>query len=107
MNCQNHFEQLKPLIKEVIVSHHFKRDLSDFDTNLITDCKHDQFTRLHKFEKTIHGHHLFRALKDKTHIAYVIDKDHRLIFLRAFKNYKEYGKFLSNDKNIMHVIENS
>ena len=105
INCHDHFQQLRPLIKEIIVTHHFKRDLPDFNTSQIVDCDHSSFTRLHKFEETIDGNHLFRAIKGETHIIYAIDKNHRLIFLRAFTNFKDYKKFLNKKKEIISLIE--
>jgi len=106
INCHEYFEEVRPLIKEVIVSHHFKRDAPDFDTNLIVDCQHEFFTRLHKLEEKIDGNHIFRAVKDGVHIVYAVDVNHRLIFLRAFKNFEEYEKFLSNSKKIKEMISN-
>ena len=104
-NCHDHFEQFKPSIKEVIITKHFKRDFPDFDTDLILDSKHEHFTRLHKYEENIEGNHIFRALKDKIHIVYAIDKSHNLIFLRVFHNFKEYMKFLDNKKIILKMIK--
>ncbi len=106
INCHDHFQQLRPLVNDVVVSKHFKRDAPDFNINLILDCEHMHFTRLHKFEETIEGNHIFRALKDKMHIVYAIDKNHRLIFLRAFNNFGSYKKFLNEKKEIMNMIEN-
>jgi len=105
INCHEYFEKLKPSIKEVILTHHFKKDAPDFDTNLIVDCKHEYFAHLHKFEETIGGNHIFRALKDKIHVVYVIDKKHRLIFLRAFSNFNEYQRFLKDKKRILESLE--
>jgi hypothetical protein len=107
LNCTDHFHQLKPHIKEIIISHHFKKDAPDFDTDLITGCSHDNFTKLHKFEKTIHGHHIFRALKEKIHYVYAIDKDYRLVFLRAFHNYAKYSTFLNYHNAILNTISTS
>ena len=104
VNCHEYFEELRPLIKEVIVSHHFKKDAPDFDINLVSDCQHEYFTRLHKFEETVDGNHIFRAVKDKMHVVYAIDKEHRLIFLRAFKNFGEYKRFLMDKKRIKEMI---
>jgi len=105
VNCHNHFEQLRPLVKEVIVSKHFLKDAPDFDVSSITDCKHEYFIRLHKFEETINGNHIFRAIKGRTHFVYAIDKNHSLIFLRAFDNLKEYEKFLMDKRKILDMIE--
>jgi len=103
--AENHFEQFKPSIKKVIITHHFKKDLPDFDASLILDSKHEHFTRLHKYEENIEGNHIFRALKNKTHIVYAVDRSHNLIFLRAFHNFTEYMKFLDNKKKILGIIE--
>jgi hypothetical protein len=43
---------------------------------------------------------VFRAKKDGIHIVYCVDKKMRIIFLRAFRNYSEYGNFLGNRKGI-------
>jgi len=102
---ENHFEQFRPLINKVIKTRHFERDLPNFDTDLILDSKHEHFTRLHKYEENIEGNHIFRALKDKIHIVYAVDKNHNLIFLRAFHNFREYMKFLDNKKIILEIIE--
>jgi len=96
----DHFHQLREGVTEVIVTKHFKRDAPGFDTNLILDNEHKEFTHLHKFEENVEGHHIFRALQNKTHFVYAITNDHRLVFLRAFYNFKEYKKFLENKKDI-------
>jgi len=106
INCQDHFHQLKPSISEIIISKHFKKDAPDFDIELVLGCSYDSFTKLHKFEKNIHGHHIFRALKDKVHYVYAIDKNHRLVFLRAFHNFSKYNRFLDDDKAIARMIDN-
>jgi len=75
INCHDHFEQLRPNIKEVIISHHFHHDIKDFQTSLILDIKHEHFTRLPKFEETFDPIHIFRALKDRVNIVYAIKDD--------------------------------
>lgn len=100
-----HFSRLQPLITEVVVSKHFSRDAPGFDVNLVLDSRHEHFTHLHKLEETIEGNHVFRALADHTHIVYAVDKKHRLIFLRAFKKFKQYEKFLEDKKLILRMIE--
>lgn len=105
LNCHEHFKQLRPYIKEIIVSKHFLRDAPDFNTSLIFDCEHENFTKLHKFEETIDGNHVFRAITGKMHYVYAIDKGKRLIFLRAFSNFKDYKKFLNEKKLILRIIQ--
>lgn len=97
---------LRPQVKEVLVSKNFKCDCEDFDINFVVDCKHEYFTKLHKFEEKIDGNYIFRALNHHKHIVYCIDKDFRLIFLRVFSNFKEYKKFLEDKKAILKIIEN-
>jgi hypothetical protein len=105
VNCHSHFRQAHPNIKEVITTGHFIKDAPDFNTRIITDCQHENASMLHKFEETINGNHIFRALVQGRHIVYAIDKNNRLIFLRAFRNFKEYEKFLTDKKQILKVIE--
>jgi len=104
VNYQNHFDQLRSSIKQVLVTKHFRRDAPDFDTSLVLDSAHEHFTHLHKFEENVSGNHIFRALKDGVHIVYAVDKKHRLIFLRAFKNFKKYESFLEHKKKILRLI---
>jgi len=102
----DHFHQFKPNITEVILTKHFHRDAPGFDTKVVTDCEHDNCTHLHKYEENVHGNHVFRALWNRQHIVYAIDSEHRLIFLRAFHNFKEYKKFLEDKKDIVKIIQN-
>ena len=105
LGCRSHFQQLRPVITEVLVSKHFLHDMPEFDTSLIVDCRHQHFTILHRLEETIQGNHIFRALYKHHHIVYAVDKKHRLIFLRAFGNFKAYLKFLDDRKKIVDMIE--
>ena len=107
INCHNHFYESRPLIKKVIITHHFKKDFTDYEDIVkdILDCSHTNFIELHKFEEHIDRNLIFRAKKDRLHFVYAIDKEKRLIFLRAFHNFKEYEKFLSNKKEIGNMIE--
>jgi hypothetical protein len=105
INCNDHFECLRPLVKEIIVTKIFLKEAPGFNVNSIIECEHAYFRELHKFEELIDGNYIFRALRDKTHIVYVIDRNHRLIFLRAFKNFKVYKRFLEDKKGILHLIE--
>jgi hypothetical protein len=104
-NCHEIFQKLRPNIKKIIISKHFKKDAPNFNINLILDSEHEYFTRLHKFEETINGNHIFRALKKGNHIVYSINSD-TLIFLRAFKNFKTYKKFLDNKQQLKKMIKN-
>jgi len=100
---------IRPLIKTVVVSNHFIRDLKDEkETHSIVsgvlDCSNADFSELHKFEENIDGNLIFRAKKEGIHIVYGVDKRMRIMFLRAFKNYGEYGKFLEDKKEIKKMI---
>jgi mRNA-degrading endonuclease RelE of RelBE toxin-antitoxin system len=110
INCNSHFMELRPLLKEVVVSKHFKRDLKDKERinsiiKNILDCSNLEFTELHKFEENIEGNMIFRAKKENMHIIYCIDKNMRIIFLRAIKNFDEYRRLLENKKELKLMIE--
>jgi len=101
----------RPLIRGVVVSKHFIRDLKDEEKinsiiQNILDCSHLDFNELHKFEEHVNGNLIFRARKEQLHIVYCIDeKKTRIIFLRALKNFTEYKKFLEKKKEIKKMIE--
>jgi len=110
INCNSHFMRVRPLLKEVTISKHFKRDLKDKERinsiiKNILDCSNLEFTELHKFEENIEGNMIFRAKKENMHIIYCIDKNMRIIFLRAIKNFDEYRRLLENKKEIKAIIE--
>ena len=100
---------IRPSIKAAVVSKRFMKDLKDDKeaksiVNEILDCSNINYSELHKFEENIDGYLIFRAKKEGTHIVYCVDKEMQLIFLRAFKNYKEYEKFLEDKKEIKRLI---
>ena len=100
---------LRPLLKEIVVSKHFKRDLKDEEKissiiKSILDCSHMEFNELHKFEENIEGVLIFRAKKENLHIIYCIDKSMRIIFLRAIRNFDEYKRLLDDKKEIKLMI---
>ena len=110
INCNSHFIRVRPLLKEIIVSKHFIRDLKDKEKinsiiKNILDCSHLEFHELHKFEENINGNLVFRARKGNLHIVYCVDKKMRIIFLRAIKNFDEYKKFLENKRVIKRIVE--
>jgi mRNA-degrading endonuclease RelE of RelBE toxin-antitoxin system len=109
LNCHSHFMAVRPLIKAAFVSRHFIKDLKDEEemksiVNDVLDCSNMDFFELHKFEENINGNLIFRAKKAGMHIVYAIDKQMRIVFLRAFKNYGEYEKFLEDKKEIKKMI---
>jgi mRNA-degrading endonuclease RelE of RelBE toxin-antitoxin system len=109
INCHNHFMTIRPLLRTVVISKHFVRDLKDREevdsiVSDVLDCSNVDFTELHKFEEDVDGNLIFRAKKDGIHLVYGVDKKMRIIFLRAFKNYSEYKKFLENKKEIEKMI---
>jgi hypothetical protein len=53
----------------------------------------------------VDGSMIFRAKKERVHIVYCVDKKLRIIFLRAFKNYSTYARFLGDKKEIKRMIE--
>ena len=109
INCHTHFMRIRPSIKNIVVSRHFARDLKNEKEmgsiiKEVLDCSDLGFTELHKFEEHIEGNLVFRAKKEKLHIVYCIDKKRRIIFLRAFRNFSEYKKFLDDKKEIRKMI---
>jgi hypothetical protein len=109
INCHSHFMNIRPRIETLVVSKHFIRDLKDKEemdsiVSGVLDCSNIDFNELHKFEEDIDGNLVFRAKKEGTHIVYCVDKKMRIIFLRAFRNYSEYGKFLEDRKEIKKMI---
>ena len=108
--CNSHFMRVRPMIKEVVISKHFKRDLKDEKKiksiiKNILDCSHMEFHEMHKFEENINDNLIFRARKDKMHIVYCVTKDRKIIFLRAIKNYDDYKKFLEDKKLIKKMLK--
>ncbi len=99
----SHFDQLYPSLKGYEITSHFKRDVGTLEgaekiAQNILDSNHEAFEELHKFEEVIHGNHVFRAKINKEHYVYLITKEHRLIFVRAFKNFSKYKKYLEEKK---------
>ena len=108
-NCNSHFMKVRPSIRTVAVSRRFIKDLKDQEMansimKDVLDCSHLEFHELHKFEKNIDGNLIFRAKKEKTHIVYGVERNMRIIFLRAMKNFTQYKKFLEDTKEILRMI---
>ena len=104
IDIQNHFLRLRPQVKEVFLTKHFKRDVKDVyeEESLIRsvmDSSHEDFTELHKFEEKINDMSIFRAKRGTHHIVYCIDGQ-RLVFLRMVRNFEEYRLFLEEKKEI-------
>jgi mRNA-degrading endonuclease RelE of RelBE toxin-antitoxin system len=109
LNCHSQFMAVRPHIKIVVVTKRFFRDLRDEEkakaiVRDVLDCSNSDFYELHKFEKHVNGCMIFRAKKEGLHIVYCVDKNMRLIFMRVFKNFKEYEKFLDDNKEISKLI---
>jgi mRNA-degrading endonuclease RelE of RelBE toxin-antitoxin system len=109
INCNSHFMKVRPSIRTVAVSRRFIKDLKDQEMadsiiKDVLDCSHLEFHELHKFEKNIDGNLIFRAKKEKAHIVYGVDKNLRIIFLRAMQNFTQYKKFLEDTKEISRMI---
>lgn len=106
--CNSHFMKVRPLIKEVVISKHFRRDMKDENkiesiVKKIMDCSHMEFHEMHKFEENIDDNLIFRARKGNMHIVYCVTKDRKMIFLRAVRNYDEYKKLLE-DKGMLKKL---
>lgn len=111
-NCTSHFMTVRPLIKGVVVSKRFVKDLKDEEevnsiVNSVLQCSHLEFHELHKFEENVDRNLIFRARKGDLHVVYCVNPQMRLIFLRAITNFTEYKKFLENRKEIKMMIERS
>jgi mRNA-degrading endonuclease RelE of RelBE toxin-antitoxin system len=108
-NCHSHFTAVRHLIKSVVISKHFLRDLRNEEevrsiVHDILDCSNAGFTELHKFEESVDGALIFRAKKEGVHFVYCVDKNMRIVFMRAFRNYGEYERFLGDKKEIRKMI---
>lgn len=105
--CNSHFKQLQPSIKGYKTSKHFPRDIKNSEEVIksILSCEHSCFTELHKFEKKVGDLTVFRAKIAGTHIVYAINDKKMLFFLRAFKNFRDYSRFLENDKEIENLAD--
>jgi mRNA-degrading endonuclease RelE of RelBE toxin-antitoxin system len=100
---------VRPHIKSVVVTKRFFKDLKDGEkakaiVRGILDCSNADFNELHKFEEHVNGYMIFRAKKEGMHIVYCVDKNMRIIFMRVFKNFKEYEKFLDDKREISKLI---
>jgi mRNA-degrading endonuclease RelE of RelBE toxin-antitoxin system len=75
---------IRPLIRSVVISKHFIRNLKDEKElnrviNDILNFSHSEFNELHKFEEHINGNLIFRAKKGHLHIVYCLNKKERKI----------------------------
>ena len=109
LNCHNHFMAVRPHITSVVVTKRFIKDMKDIEkakelVRDILDCANTDFNELHKFEQHVAGCMIFRAKKEGMHIVYCVDKNMRIIFMRVFKNFKEYEKFLDDKKELTKFI---
>jgi mRNA-degrading endonuclease RelE of RelBE toxin-antitoxin system len=101
---------LRPHITSVVVTKRFFKDMKDNDKAKalirdVLDCSNADFNELHNFEQHVAGCMIFRAKKEGMHIVYCDDKNMRIIFMRVFKNFKQYEKFLNDKKEISKLIQ--
>ncbi len=109
LNCQKRFMALRPLLSAVVVTERFLRDFKDDPTakavvSEVLACFTVGYSELHQFEGTADGVLVFRAKKAGVHSVYVVDKKLRVIFLRAFRNFGEYGRFLADKKALKKML---
>jgi len=109
VNCHSHFLALRPYITGVVVTKRFLKDLretgeSEAIVDEVLDCSETSFTELHKFEENVDGNLVFRAKKEGKHFVYCVDRNKRLVFLRAFRNFKEYERFLEDKRAISNLV---
>jgi mRNA-degrading endonuclease RelE of RelBE toxin-antitoxin system len=109
VNGHSHFMAVRPHITSVVVTKRFFKDLKDKEkakaiVRDVLDCSNADFYELHKFEEHVNGNMIFRAKKEGMHIVYCVDKNMRIIFMRVFKNFKEYETFLDDKKEVNKFI---
>ncbi len=97
-----HLMTIRPHIRNVVFTKRFFRDLKDEKKankflESILDCSYADFNVLHKFEELINRSKVFRAKTGKRSIVCCVDKNKRIIFMRVFKNFKRYKKFIEVD----------
>lgn len=103
--CSSHFKNLRSHISGYKISKHLAKELEDHQEIIpkILACETECFSELHKFEEKIGGIYIFRAKIDKVHIVYAVDTK-TVLFLRAFKNFNDYTRFLEDKKGIIKLI---
>jgi len=109
LNCHSHFLAVRPNIRGVVVTKRFLKDLKNEEkaksiVRDVLDCSNTDFYELHKFEEHVAGCMIFRAKTEGMHIVYCVDKNLRIIFMRVFKNFKEYEKFLDDKKEVSKLV---
>ena len=109
LNCHSHFMAVRPHLTSVVVTKRFFKDIKDEEkakeiVEDVLDCSNADFNELHKFEEHVNGCMIFRAKKEGMHIVYCVDKNMRIIFMRVFKNFKEYEKFLDDKREMGKLI---
>jgi len=109
LNCHSHFMAVRPHIRSIVVTKRFFKDLKDEEkakaiVKDVLDCSNADFNELHKFEEHVAGCMIFRAKTEGMHIVYCVDKNMKIIFMRVFKNFKEYEKFLDDKKEVSKLI---
>jgi mRNA-degrading endonuclease RelE of RelBE toxin-antitoxin system len=108
INCHSHFMSVRPHLTSAIVTKRFFKDVKNREkarslVEGILDCSDTDFNELHKFEEHINDCMIFRAKKEGMHIVYCVNKEMQIIFLRAFRNFKTYEKFLRDKKEISQL----
>ena len=106
MECSSHFMHLRQSVLGYKISNKFEKELENYQeiVGKIMSCDAACFTELHKFEEKISDISIFRAKIDRVHIVYAIDKTGNAYFLRAFRNFSMYERFLGNKKEIVKLI---
>jgi mRNA-degrading endonuclease RelE of RelBE toxin-antitoxin system len=112
LNCHSHFMAVRPHITSVVVSKRFFKDMRDIEeakelVRDVLDCVNTDFSELHKFEQHVADCMIFRAKKKGMHIVYCVDKNMRIIFMRVFKNFQQYEKFLDDKKEIRNIVQHT
>jgi hypothetical protein len=109
INCHSQFREVRPLVTGAIITHRFFRDFrspqeAQANVNAILACDNVDYHEMHTFEENVDGNLVFRAKKGGVHMVYAVDKAKQIVFLRAFRNFSEYGKFLEDKKDIRKML---
>ena len=109
LNCHGQFLAIRPLLTGIVVTRQFSKDFrspqeAEANVAAIMECSNVDFYEMHKLEANIDGNLIFRAKREGVHMVYAVDKQLRVVFLRAFRNYSEYGKFLEDKQEIKKMI---
>ena len=94
-----HLMTIRPHIRSIVVTKRYLEDLKEEENakkllENVLDCPNADLNVLHKFEELVNRCKLFRAKTGERSIVCCVDKNKRIIFMRVFKDFKRYTKFI-------------